>query len=306
MRPDLPHPSPVSSASGAAARGILLIAVSAVCYGISPVLAKVSFGYGLNPGSLLTYRSLTAVLLISVILLIGRTPPRISRADAVRFLYVGLFATGAVFLMNESYLYLDVGLTTALHYTYPMFVNILSALVFRVALTKARLTSLALGLAGVFVLAFNTNQRSQLTGILLAVLSGFVFAVYMILLEHRPFETRHPMVVSFYLNLAILAYTLLYNVTTGQLRVMHSPMALVYLVLLAVLNSIIALMCFRTGVLLLGAAKAAIISTMEPVISVLFGVTLLGEPVTLLLLIGLALIMFGLFIANIHFLRRRT
>ena len=281
------------------AKGTVFMLISALCYGVSPALVKIQFDFGLNSSSVLMYRSGFAVLIIFGIMLFQKKPVTVSRFDRKRLFIVGFFCALSLTVLVESYAFIDVGLASALHYTFPMFVNVLSALVFRQILTGSRLLSLLLGLSGVFVLAFNTSQKGAAFGIFLAVLSGFLFAVYMLVLERLPFENRNALLVTMYLNLAIALYTLLYNIAFARLRPISSLPSGLHLILLAVINGVLALLFFRSGVLLLGASRASIVATIEPLFSVMFGVLIVGEPLTTMLLIGLVLILVGLLIGNL-------
>lgn len=286
------------------AMGTLLTTIASLCYGISPVLVKMQFAFGLNSSSVLTYRAAIATILMLIILCFQKTSLRLARQDGLRFAMVGFLGTAAMLLLTASYAYINVGLTTALHYTYPIFVNLVSAIFFKITLTKARVFSLLLGISGVFMLSLHSESSTEVTGVILAILSGLFFAIYMISLEHTTFSTVNRYVIALHINVAIFVFSLLFNVVTGNLRPITSGRSIVYLILLALLNSVIAMLCFRAGVLLLGAAKAAVISTSEPVFSVLFGLLLLGEPIALTLIIGLVFILLGLAVANVRFFQR--
>lgn len=280
-------------------RGTVFMLISALCYGVSPALVKIQFEFGLNSSSVLMYRSGFAALIIFGIMLIQKKTILVSSVDLKRLFIVGFFCALSLTVLVESYAFIDVGLASALHYTFPMFVNVLSALLFRQVLTRSRLISLLLGLSGVFVLAFNTSQKGAAFGLLLAVLSGFLFAVYMLVLERLPFESRNALLVTMYLNLAIALYTMIYNVAFDRLRPISSLPSGLHLILLAVINGVLALLFFRSGVLLLGASRASIVATIEPLFSVMFGILIVGEPLTLMLFFGLMLILAGLLIGNL-------
>lgn len=128
----------------------------------------------------------------------------------------------------------------------------------------------------------------------------------MLVLERLPFENRNALLVTMYLNLAIALYTLLYNIAFARLRPISSLPSGLHLILLAVINGVLALLFFRSGVLLLGASRASIVATIEPLFSVMFGVLIVGEPLTTMLLIGLVLILVGLLIGNLSRATRKT
>ena len=132
----------------ASAKGTIFMLISALCYGISPALVKIQFGFGLNSSSVLMYRSGMAAVIIFLILLLQKKSIAVSKADLKRLIIVGFFCALSLTVLVEAYAFIDVGLASALHYTFPMFVNVLSAIVFRQILTRSRVLSLLLGLSG--------------------------------------------------------------------------------------------------------------------------------------------------------------
>jgi len=76
-----------------------------------------------------------------------------------------------------------------------------------------------------------------------------------------------------------------------------------YSLLIAILTSIIGIICLQQGVRYLGAATASILSMFEPVTSVIFGIVILQEQLTIVKAIGCFIILgaiTGLIIFNNH------
>ena len=91
--------------------GTLFTAISAICYGATPILIKVQFAYGQPTSSTLSYRLFFSMIMIALLAVAGRFSLRVSRNDIVRFLYVGLAGAIGLLLLGAapvSYTHLDV------------------------------------------------------------------------------------------------------------------------------------------------------------------------------------------------------
>ncbi|HHT43997.1 MAG TPA: DMT family transporter [Fastidiosipila sp.] len=284
--------------------GTLFTAISAICYGATPILIKVQFAYGQPTSSTLSYRLFFSMIMIALLAVAGRFSLRVSRNDIVRFLYVGLAGAIGLLLLGAALARLDIGRTTALHYTSVMFVFLLSSYFLKIPLTKNRRTAVLLILLGIAVLAFSISA-AEAYGFFLALLSGFFIAVYIVLVENIKFETKHPYTLAFYLNASILVYTLIYNVVLNYQRPINSAASFWYLLLFTLLNPMLGLAAFRVGVKLLGAARAGVKSTAELMIAFILGVLLLGEPINVWITLGVLFIMGSAVLANVQFFRRQ-
>lgn len=78
---------------------------------------------------------------------------------------------------------------------------------------------------------------------------------------------------------------------SGQLELILPVEAYGYSFLIAVLTSIVGIICLQQGVRYLGAATASILSMFEPVTSVIFGIIILHEQLTIVKLIGCFIIL---------------
>ena len=71
------------------------------------------------------------------------------------------------------------------------------------------------------------------------------------------------------------------------------------MLVLAVFCAFMAILFFCMGVKLIGPGNAAIINTFEPVLACFFGYTIIGDVLTPNMLIGSALVVLAVFIANL-------
>ena len=113
------------------AKGILFTILSALLFGICPVLSTQSYQLGSNAMTLTLYREVMVLPLLLAALLLRRVSLRVTKRELLTLFLVGLFCRGATTLMlNIDYLYVGVGTATVLHFMYPVFVAILCRVFF--------------------------------------------------------------------------------------------------------------------------------------------------------------------------------
>lgn len=147
-------------------------------------------------------------------------------------------------------------------------------LLYQQKLNRQQILCLILAIVGITF--FIDASASSLTGIVLAVLSGVFFAYYMVGMDHSSIRYISPYVFNFYLVLMNSIVIFLLAAIMGRLSVMSAGGYLLSAIV-AVLTSLIGVILLQKGIYCLGASLTAILSTLEPITSLIFGVIWLGE-----------------------------
>ncbi len=188
----------------------------------------------------------------------------------------GAFATTVTLYM--SYSYIPVGMATTLHFIYPVLVTAGCVLIFREGITIKKVLALLCGAAGtvLFLEHFSAATGSG-TGIFLALLSGLFYSIHMVVMDKSGIKNMHYFKLSFYLCLFGAALSGIYGGVTGQLALHLTGQAWLFAFLVSICASVGAISLFQLGIRYTGASTAAILSTLEPITSVILGVLVLGE-----------------------------
>lgn len=275
-------------------KGILFTVISTVIFGITPAIGKLTYAMGNNGIQLAFLRHLFVVPLFLFIVLYQGLSLRVTNQQLKDILKVGFFGnTLTVVLLYSSYSYIGVGSATVLHFLYPLFVCIINFLFYQQKLNRKQI--LCLGLAIIGILCFIDQSSSSMFGFVLAVASGIFFAYYMIGMDHSSIRHVSPYVFNFYLVTMNTVVICLLAFVTKSLSVMPMQGYLLSMSV-AVLTSLIGVVLFQKGICCLGASLTAILSTLEPITSVLVGILFLGEGLTIMKTIGCALVLISTFI----------
>lgn len=267
--------------------GILLIAVSAASFGTLAIFGRFLYADGLDTFTMLFLRFGIAALLMAVILLVRReTLPR----GKILLQLVGMGALGYVG-QSFSYLtaiqYASAGLVALLLYLYPMFVFILSVIILREQVTWIKVAALVLALIGTALTV--DPAGGQLRGILLAVCAALIYSVYIIVgtnvMKHvSPVQSSMVIFAS-----AGAVYGTLMAVNGVHLPASGSGwLGIVGIVLIA---TVIPVVTFLAGLERIGPTNAAMLSTLEPVVTVLLAAWIFDERLMPIVMLGGGLIL---------------
>jgi drug/metabolite transporter (DMT)-like permease len=267
--------------------GLLLVAVSAAAFGTLAILGKYALAEGMGTPTILFLRfALAAVLMLG---LLAARRERLPRGSALLIL-VGMGAVGYVG-QAMAYLtalqYASAGLVALLLYLYPVFVAILSVVVLHERLT--RLKALALGLATLGVALTVSPQGGQLKGVVLAIMAALIYSVY-ILAGAR--VMKHVSVYqSSFVIFASAGVVCGIIMAAGGGSFPTTPTGWWVILAMVLVATVLPVTTFLAGLNRIGATNAAMVSTLEPVVTVVLAAWLLDEVLPTAAILGGALIL---------------
>lgn len=281
-------------------RGYFLTILSAIIFGFTPILAKITYNMGSNGITLAFFRHLFVIPILFLIIKLLKINYKITLEQLKKIILVGVIGNAfTVAMLYTSYSYIQVGSATVLHFLYPMFVSLICFFYYKEQLSKAVIICLVI--ASIGILFFIEGGNTSFIGLFLALFSGITFAYYIVGVEKLGLQTINPYVLNFYFAIVIAITLLTIGIISNQL-VLSLPMkAYGYSFIIAVLTSIIGIICLQQGIKYLGATTASILSMFEPVTSVIFGIIILHERLTIVKAIGCLIILgavIGLIVNN--------
>lgn len=261
-------------------KGILYTVLSAVLFGITPLITTAVYGYGANSMTVVFYRSLFVIPMLAVIMKARGISFTISVRDLRNTGIIAVFGSGlTTILLFSSYAYIDVGCATTLHFLYPVFVSLLCFAVYHERLGRRKL--LALGMAFIGALCFfDLTNAGSITGLIMAASSALTYAFYMVQLEKTRLSHQNAYKISFYLAIFILLETLVYHLLFSSIQFILPWNAYLLILLLSLVSSFLAVVLLQKGIQKLGSSTASLFCLFEPITSVICGVFFLQEALT--------------------------
>ena len=256
--------------------GVLYILVSGACFGLLPWFARVAYAHGADPFGMLAARfGMAGVVLLLVRLVRLRGTPWPSRRGFTHLLLLGAvgYAPQATFFFN-GVRRIDTSLATVIFYTYPVLVVLASWLVFCHRPSRVTTLCLAVAVVGAGLTAGQVGAGS-VTGVVFMFAAACWYTGYIVVSARvvRKVDSLTSITVVMFgaacAHLLILAFTDSHLPADGRGWLAAAGAAF--------FSTIIAMGFFFAGVKLVGPGEAAVLSTIEPVVSIIVGVTALHE-----------------------------
>lgn len=273
--------------------GVLAILISTLGFSVYPILGKYVFSGGAGLSTILFVRFTLAALFFWTITLWREGFPRLTLK-----LWLTLWGMGGVgySLMAGLYLtsvrFIPASLAALLLYAYPIIVTVIAVVIKQEEFSRLKLVGLLVSTLGLVLVLGLALQGINFTGVILALGSALVYAIY-ILIGNRVLQTTTPLVSTTLISTsAALTYGIMglpmggttWNLSWGTWMGIGG---------IATFSTIIAMLTFFEGMKRIGATSASIISTLEPVMTVGLAVVLLDEHLTLLQVVGGIFVVLG-------------
>ena len=204
-----------------------------------------------------------------------------------------LIGMGALGYVGQSFLYMTAikyassGLVALLLYLYPMFVFILSVFILHEKATSVKIIALILALVG-SALTVNPNG-GQLIGGLMSIAAALIYSVYIIVGTNVMKHVSAVQSSTIIFASAGAVYGVLTFVNGANFPASNSG----WLAMLGIIvvSTIIPVITFLAGLERIGPTNAAMLSTLEPIVTVLLAAWLFGERLMPIVMLGGGLIL---------------
>jgi len=262
-------------------KGIILVLLSAICFGAAPAFVKLSYSNGTDNIGVLFIRSLLSLPILFIIILMRKTSLAITPNEFFKLLISGALQSATSILLFSTYSYIAIGLSTTLHFCYPIVTTLVCIIFFKEKPGKAKLFALLLAMAGIFLSTNPDSSQKSTMGFVLAIISGFCYAALVIHLDKSGLKNMDTFKMSFYINSITAVISLVYGKSKDLLHININGRALIYILISALLVSAAARPLFQTGLRFTDAPTVTMLSSFEPISSIAAGSLLLAERLTL-------------------------
>ena len=274
-------------------KGYGYASLSAITFGTIPLFSIPVMKAGMLLPSVLIYRFAFGCFFMMVVLLWRKQNLHIKWGDGLRIMFLSImYAVSAVCLFS-SYEYMPGGIATTLLFSYPVWTEILLIIFFNEKLSIRISLVITLAIAGVAFLGGigQTDGIKSLWGVTLAMSSGLLYAIYMVIFPHMRISKLPALRVNFYIFFMAMLLLILYSsFTTGGIQHIPDADSFLSLVLLGLIPTTISNVTLVRSLTLIDSASVAILGAFEPLTAMTIGVTLMGEPLTTSAIIGCILI----------------
>jgi DME family drug/metabolite transporter len=249
-------------------RGYIYIVLAATLWAVLGPFAKIAFQEGISPLEVAFWRAVLAWGIFSAHALVtrqvGMAAKDLPALTAFGVTGVALFYAVYPMAIQQG----GVALAVVLLYTAPAWVTVLSRIIYKEAVTPAKLSAMGMTIAGVVGISLgsggeagNSVMRVDTAAILLGLAAGFFYSMYYIFGKYFSGRYTSPNLFAYMLPIGACC---LYPWVDFSAK---SPTAWAALAAIAAVSTYGAFYCYYQGIRYLEISRASIAATLEPVVA---------------------------------------
>jgi len=208
-----------------------------------------------------------------------------------------MFFLGAIFYACASELYfiaspyIGTGLAMVIFFSYPILVALISWILKENHFNLVSIFMLAFMCGGLFLLQDNSNNKFDIAGISLALLSSLGYALYVIGSKKISSLTIDTKLLTTAVCFGCAFIFLIISLFTHTLAFPHTLKNCLLLLAFGILSTAIPIQLMLIGLRYISSIRASIISVLEPLVTLLVGIALLHESISHMQLLGAFIIL---------------
>ncbi len=274
-------------------KGYLCAIIAAMAYGTNPLGALFLYRDGFNPTSVIFYRYVFAIVILLSILLIKKVPLKINLSELKVLSSLGILFAASSLTLFTSFNYMDSGVASTILFSYPIMVAVIMAVFFKERASFLTIISIVLSLMGI-VLLYQGDGHIKLStfGVILVLISSLTYAIYIVIVNNSKM-VMSSFKMTFYVMIFSCLSVALFSLFSENNHIMaiHSFSSLGWVLMLAFVPTVIAMVLLNIGIFHAGSTPTAILGALEPVTAVVISITVFDGLFTFRLFIGIVLIL---------------
>jgi drug/metabolite transporter (DMT)-like permease len=259
-----------------------------------------------SPMLIIFLRLVLSFVMLLIFALVSKRLQKIRKQDYLFLLFLSIMQPLLYFIF-EGYgiKYTSASIAAILIATIPLFTPIGDYFIYGGRLTKMNILGLFISFGGVVFIVFDFDSKLNFSwfGILMLFLAVITGAIYGLGLKKLTAKynsitiTTYQNFIGVFLFLPLILFFEWNQLSTFPSRL--RPELAFSLFNLALFASSMAFVLFAYGINRIGPSKAAAFSNSIPIFTLLFAYLVLGEKITVVKLIGLSIVVFGLLLSQI-------
>ena len=275
--------------------------VGTLAFSGKAIIIKLAYRYGVDAVTLIMYRMLFALpVFMAMAWWASRGQARLTRKD-----WVGIFLLGvsgyylASFLDFLGLAYISASLERLILYLNPTIVMLLGLLLFKRRMTLRQMAGMAISYSGV-VLVFGheitLQGKDAVLGAVLVFLSAISYALYLVYSGEMVKRLGSLRLVGLASTVACLCCLLQFVLLRPLSAALVAPEVIWLSLLNASACTVLPVLLVMMAIERIGASMTAQVGMLGTMSTILMGVVILGEPLTLWIAAGTVLVIAGIYV----------
>jgi len=284
--------------------GLILTLISATGFGAMPIFAKLAYQNNATTTTILVFRFNVAAIILWVYLYITKQLIPVSKNTILHLIVVGVVGYGI-----ESIAYLtcvklaSASLAGILLYLHPILVYLTLILLKKDNFSWNKITALLFSFLGLILVLGSAFINTNIWGVLAGLMAAFAYTFYVVGGDKCMKIVPPLQGTAIVITCSALTY-LIVAVFQNQRLIPYTLHAYLWLLLITLFSTVIAVGFFWLGVSMIGPTKATIICTTEPLITVFLAYIFLGEKLSIIQSFGCIFIILSIIILKFNDIKK--
>ncbi len=273
----------------------LLVALSGVLYGFMGYLGTAIIANNMSITTMLFWRfAVASAWMLLFVLYKQKSQPLFATHKATLLAMFMLGATGyagssAFFFIASSYI--GTGLAMVVFFSYPIIIAAAGWLLHKKALSLFTMLMLLVMTTGLILLRDSSHDAFSILGILFGLASALGYGFYVVASKRFSSTITNSNAITMMVCLGSASLFLLWACLDNSFTVPSSLKSWAYLLVLGILATAIPIQLMLVGLKYISSMRAAIISVLEPLVTLAVGLVLMGETITHTQIVGVMLLL---------------
>ena len=286
--------------------GLFYATISSASFGFSPLFSLALISVGFSECDILSYRWLTAAIVLIVYALIKNKSLRLTSFDEVwKVILLSFLRALTSITLLIGYANIASGVASTINFMYPVIVAMFMMIFYREDKSWSNVLGIAISILGVYLMAngdgLSIENGNTVLGLTCSIISAFSFAAYYIAMKKTKadkievvkFTTWMMMLCAIYFIVAALIYN-------GKITIATDTKSWLNILGLGLWATMVSNFTGVKAVRRIGPTLTSILGALQPLTAVILGVLFLDEHLGPRTIIGISLILVAVFIIIMH------
>lgn len=265
--------------------------VSGLLYGLLAYFGITLMRSGMSVYCLTFWRFVIAFIVVAIVIVLRKDKPSTTMSAALKTMLNGaLFYSGCGIFFFLAAKYISSGEAMVIFFVYPLWVMIFNWLLYGVRFQIHYCLSFILIIAGLVFLIDVKEIDFDFLGIGLSLLASFSYAIYILWSKKLVIS---PLSSTMFVSIGGGLLGLIMSTVEGSFMLPATSHQWISLILFSIVCTAVPILLLLEAIKYLSSDKASLLSVLEPIATVIFGVLLLDETLTINSIFGMALILIG-------------
>ena len=271
-------------------KGIIYAILATISYSSTPTFTQLGYKGGIQTNTLLFSRHLVSLIFMLPIFLRKESYATLEKKHIPWILLLCVMAIFGNVTFNYAYHYLPNMVSIAVSISYVAFVFVIEMLIGREKFTKTRGFIACLTFLGLAVIAIpGMSGGLDMKAFGVGLIASLQYAVQVLLINSKYLKQVPTEVFLLTGIVPIMIFSFIRCLTTGEPLLPSNTLQWIAIICLGTIGVIVARGLFYKAVRIIGATRASMIDSMEPLSSAVLGWFLLGQGLNVYTVAGSAL-----------------